>query len=145
MITNKLNRKSWHYLYAQRGNVESKTQDNWIDYDNNIKTVTIDRCAYRGCVLAGLFITLLCYSLVGLAVSAYIDLAMAIWFWQDPSPLGIIALALTGMMILGVCCYLWFEAKDRWQKKFPYKKNEPGYLSLAYRGWKEKTCTMLEF
>lgn len=146
-----LNRKSWHYWIA---NKFSNFNERRVD----------DFCTYFWCVLRGtlMFLALLTFAalyLYGLAdFIAWFIAGLTHGFVELSAP-GFISAFISGtiggLFLIGYTLdkiYTYRAAKReklqeerRAQGLDPYAEPEPGFLKLAYRKLKNKTCVRLKF
>lgn len=143
MKTLEFKSNTWHYwLAATVGSYESS--------DGNF-------CAYVRSVLFGAFVVLFMGGLVGALMYA-IGLEVRAFYTCFFTPVCTFgkdeqAIATGAGVILGVVVfaflYIWNEnRKDqiRWEIESGERKQpEPGFISMAYKSIKEKTCFRVEF
>lgn len=136
--------KSWHYHFAERGGFNCFSP--------------MELCFYTRRVIAGIAKTAIVFSAHGFFASGLINLAMAAWFWQEPSLAG----ALVGFVAgIGLICLafvlviggLAFLASDESpiQIRALARKASPkavastvGLIAATYQGWKDRYCPTIE-
>jgi hypothetical protein len=138
----KIKRKSWHYFLVNFGNQRVYAGQ---------KT---DFCTYFWYVVFGLF------HLIGLVLGIIIfTLLIAGSFYDyynwlmhnipmhDVSiAVVIITFIIIASIAIGYCVFKYTDWKDSLKKSddFEVVVKEPGFFTLAYRKWKEKTCILVE-
>lgn len=140
-----LNKKSWHFWLATKAGPMSYYQGKQVDI-----------CSYIRNVLTGLgSLMLLIISIGGLIgfylVGAYEFIVWALENGMSGSPpdisflflfVNIVAAAIAfGLALLYACGKVY----DYKQMKAAEPEQQPSFISLAYRKWKEKNCFWVEF
>ena len=131
MKTFKLSKNSWHYWLASFG--------------DDLRMYSVyDICSYIRAMLVGLFQLLFVTAvicLIGGAILYSIGNAFSwLFLGYKLSELTIAISALFAGLIGAAVIISAIEAS-----KNTVKKTEPGFVRLAYRRFKEKTCSLVEF
>lgn len=130
MKSYKLKKSSWHYKIANFGGQRVFDSTNICDYS---RSVLIGGISF-------LFVTTLVTLL--LSITAYAISNIIGWLFFDYI-LGDIAKGFITVIIAGLAgmlpglFYIYFKEK--------VETTEPGFTRLAYRKFKEKTCSLVEF
>jgi hypothetical protein len=124
---------SWHFKLATFGALKA--------YDNQT-----DLCRYFWAIVRGI-----------LRAPSLILLGVAVgWMFVVAPVMAIVVWALHGRFvpddsaILGFGVWLILAlivakiAFDEWRDKLPRQQHQPSLVKTAYRGWKEKTCVLVE-
>lgn len=136
-----IKRNSWHYKLANFGS------------DRVWAGEKIDFCKYFRCVISGLFvfsITALVLLTAGVwFIDTIVELFKFFMYGTKISEMAIAMLIVLGAVSIGMLFavfkikledYLYYKRKSTKR----YVETEPGFFTLAYRKFKDKTCHLLE-
>lgn len=130
-----LNSKSWHFWLA-----------NFCAENNIWDTDTIDICKYTRRVVRGIFLL----AVFGIIVAVFgfttlysIGNVFSVIFLDGYEMQPITWFMMILYSIVGYCVFRDYQ--DTQKRKQPKIAKDPGFLTLAYRKFKEKTCFMVNF
>lgn len=132
--------KSWHYWLAT----------NFAHYRPN-DTGQMNICSYMRSVIGGLmafvFVSVFCTGVAFALVSGLYHFLGYIFGYIHRSAtiyegVGMVLL-LIGLVV--VSAFYIRDTYDKWQQNRRPAAKSPGFIKTAYRSWKEKTCTLIEF
>jgi apolipoprotein N-acyltransferase len=131
MKTFKLSKNSWHYWLASFG--------------DDLRMYSVhDICSYVRAMLVGsfqlLFVTAVISAIAGIALFSIGNLFSWLFLGYQLSQLTLMFFALIAGLIGAGLIIAFIEAS-----KNRVETTEPGFVRLAYRRVKEKTCSLVEF
>ena len=134
-----LNSKSWHFWLANFGNTGRYYPED-----------TIDICSYIRSVVRGILLLLavIVLGIIGLIATLY---SLGNWFsviFLDGYLISQVTVLVTSLYsIIGFATYKAKQYDRRLAEGYfsNKSKKEPGFLELAYRKFKKKTCFMVDF
>lgn len=136
-----LDKNSSHYWLARKAGFQLNPYE---EYNNH------DICTYTKYVLGGLLVVLILLAGFAVVSAAVIHMIMGFAFSIYFGTFLMTEIGVVGLLTSGVLALLFVVvyAKNRydnykWNKT--YKKSEPGFISIAYRSWKDKFCTRITF
>lgn len=145
-----LSTEAWHFRLANYGTRRISSYD---------LRVGIDICTYLKLVTAGLVVMITRIALVVLGVAwigySLYDLFLMAVFGSDLTPpaimlVAVIAAMISALVIIGTVEWSKGIAERRRSKAYADKfergiEEKPGFLKLAYRKFKDKTCFKIKF
>lgn len=138
MKSYQLSKDSWHYRLAS-------TFDRTIARSN-----TTDICSYMQAVVYGSVISILIsavllffsfvviHALLGLGFS----LAYGVWLVDDA---GVAGLFLLAVFLVIAIIYASSRAAEHYRMIGQYEPREPGFVTLAYRRFRDRVCVKITF
>jgi uncharacterized integral membrane protein len=130
---------SWHYKLALYGHLTADPYSGRLDL-----------CRYfwallRGALKAPAIVAAVVLAAMTLVVHPLAALVTFVkWGHFDPPLIGIIGIVIAGYAIFFfVVLYVARVLRERRERR-DYRSSEPGLIKTAYRGWKEKTCVLVE-
>lgn len=149
MKSTKLKKNSWHYWLAYKGNDDLK-------FLTTMKyTEKIDLCQYIRWVIYGIIrvtfisIALLIFGVITF-VGTYDDI---MWFYGaianghfEKLPIfGLLTLVEYSVVLLLVCMSLVIDYQQKHRIDRKPLISDDAFVKIAYRKWKDKTCSFVEF
>lgn len=144
MKTFNLNKKSWHFWLATR----CSGLDYWEGHD------VLDICTYSRKVLKGLFLFLfwtIFVTMIGIAylISGYDFFSCLLdpvctTFPQTTYLFAGLSSIVVGIFVIA-CGAVGIDKYREYRYTHPTEKKAPGFLTLWYRKFKEKTCFIVSF
>ena len=138
-MSHTLNSKSWHFWLANFGNTGCYYPED-----------TIDICSYIRSVVRGIFLLLAAIA-VGIVILITTLYSLGNWFsviFLDGYLISPVTILVTSLYsIIGFATYKANQHDRRLAEGYfsNKSKKEPGFLKLAYRKFKNKTCFMVDF
>lgn len=136
----KISKSSWHYKFYKKANIWGEPKD----LCNYIRTVMF-YCLVNGLLLIGLALFLTSYLIGGY------DTFMQVFYHIKPTMPAFPAIfcSTTGMLIGVALLAGFFTLKDsydtkRWNEIQSKNKPAPGFFSLLWKRFKDKTCHLVE-
>ena len=140
-----INRNSYHYLLATRGNL--KEVGRWGDPRE------VDFCEYSRCVLKGAFTSLVVLALISFFAFGVINVLAGIGFslyygmfiFSELAKLTIFITTVFGSAILFIYLKVMFDEHLDRRRQNQEPNLQPSFLSQAYSSWKDRYCVRVEF
>lgn len=140
MNTLKFSQNSWHYRFIKRYTTRE-------DYQLS------DICAYtRGFLVAAFYallafagITLLAFAGTQVLVGIAFSLWNGLWIFSPVAEIAMAALAGVSLLFGSLFAYCWAENYLDERRKERMIRGEPdGFVTNAYKSWKDKWCARVE-
>ena len=138
------NRKSWHYKVARWGQLRTNYADE------------TDLCTYTRAFLWGLFLMAFVFAILGGLVISELAFFWQVGYWalhgtalafHGFGGLGALINIAVSLIALAVMLIAAVAYTVEWFQMRRIRKNssvQPGFISLAYRGWKNKFCVPIK-
>lgn len=142
MKTLKFSDKSWHYRFI-------KKYTDRADYDmDNICAYTrgfIQACLIVLLILAA--VTLVSFLLTQILVGVAFSLWYGMFIFSEPAIIAMIVIAVMSIAIGGIAGHVWLKER-RYEKRRALREagveEVDGFMTNAYKSWKEKWCARVE-
>lgn len=134
-----LNKKSWHYVLANRFTV------------CGVSEYYEDICSYTRKVFVGIFWATITFAISLLVLASSVDFLVWVFvtikegIFFAPDNKAILGITITGLIILGLVMFGFIKTIDAF-KKFTGKQNSiPSFIALAHHSFKDKFCVKITF
>lgn len=140
MTAYEFDKSSWHFWVAKMGGLH-------ISY----RYPETDLCSYIRKFIWGSIVVAflsglafcLCFIEVHFLVALLVSAIQGVWVIEGAALAGAILTGIVAVLATGIGLAI---LRDEWIAKHPKEKKvkEPGFITLAYRGWKDKYCIQIK-
>lgn len=140
MTAYEFDKSSWHYWVAKMGGLSISSRHPETDLCSYIRKFIWGSIVVA--FLSGLAF-LVAFIEVHFIVALIVSAIQGIWVIEGWAQAGAILTGIITVLASGTGLAVW---RDEWKAKHPkeMKVKEPGFITLAYRGWKDKYCIQIK-